>query len=158
MKRILLVLFSFVSVSSAYAETSSFTRLMAAGQSVECEFHKNDGSQRGTIFVAGEKMRGEFIVQQGSSESPMHMIRDTEKMYTWGGPMGETTGMVMSSEMGKASGPLGGMQTTNMDEEMDFTCKDWPADESQFQPPADVAFQDMGQLMAGLAAAQGNTQ
>ena len=153
MKRIMFVFFSFAITSTAYAESSSFTRLMAAGQSVECSFEKKDGSQKGTMYVAGEKLRGEFLMKEGGSEYTMHMIRDTEKMYTWGGPMGEGQGMIMPVSM-QGRSPMGGPQTANMDEEMDFTCKPWSADAGQFQPPSDVTFQDLGALMSGLAAAQ----
>lgn len=156
MKRLLFVLFSFVFVSSAYAESSSFTRLMAAGQNVECEFQKNDGSQKGTLYVTGDKMRGEFMMKQGGSEFPMHMIRNTEKMYTWGGPMGEGQGMIMPANM-QGNSPMGGPQTANMDEEMDFTCKPWSADSSRFEPPSDVQFQDMSEMMSALAAQMGNS-
>ncbi len=34
------------------------------------------------------------------------------------------------------------------------SAKPWAADSSQFEPPSDVVFQDLGQLMSGLAAAQ----
>ncbi len=161
MKRLMFVLCSFVFVSSAYAESSSFSRLMAAGQSVECSFEKNDGSQKGTMYVAGEKLRGDFLVNQEGSEFPMHMIRDTEKMYTWGGPMGAGQGMVMPTNMQGGNFMGTPMPTTaaNMDEEMDFNCKPWSADASQFELPLDVTFQDFGALMAGLDAVQaGNTQ
>ncbi len=155
MKRLFFFLFSFAFVSTAYAESSSFTRLMAAGQSVECSFAKNDGSQKGTIYVAGEKMRGEILMSQ-SSGAPMHMIRNTEKMYTWGGEMGESQGMVMPANVqgGSLMGTSMPTSSANMDEEMDFTCKPWSADASQFEPPSDVTFQDLGALMSGLAAAQ----
>lgn len=157
MKRILYVLFSFAFVSSAYADSSTFANLIAAGQTVECTFEKADGSQKGTIYVAGEKLRGEFFMNQNGSTYPMHMIRDTEKMYTWGGPMGEGQGMVIPANM-RGGNPMGGPSATSMDEEMDFTCKPWAADPSQFTPPSDVAFQDLGQLMSGLGAQIENTQ
>jgi len=151
MKRFLPVLLSVICVSPAFAESSSFTRLMAAGQNVECKFQKADGTQSGTIYVAGEKMHAEVLMVQHTDE-PMHMIRDMEKMYTWGGGMGEGQGIIMPANMqgGSFMGTPMPTSSANMDEEMDFDCKPWTADSSQFVPPSDVAFQDMEQMMSGL--------
>ena len=149
MKRVLFVLFSFVFISSAYAESSTFSKLMAAGKSVQCDFQKKDGSQKGTIYVSEAMMRGDFQVKQGATEYPMHMIRDPQNMYTWGGPMGEGMGMVMPAAMGQSGSPMAGSQSNNMDEVMDFTCQDWTADPSKFETPPDVTFQDLSQFMSG---------
>ncbi len=149
MKRLLLVLFSFVFVSSAQAESNSFGRLMAAGQSTECTYVNPDGSGSGTVHLAGGKMRMDMQVNENGATYPMHMIHDSQRMYSWGGPMGEGQGIIMPANMGGAN-PMGNSQQTNMDEEMDFTCSPWAGDPSQFEPPSDVTFQDMSQLMAGM--------
>ena len=141
-----------LAATTAYAETNSFSGLMAAGQSVECSYTKADGSQNGTIYIGPEKLRSDMQISEGGSTFPMHMIRDAQKMYTWGGPMGEKQGMIMPANM---AGPMGGPQTANMDEEMDFSCRPWAADEAKFEPPSDIEFQDMGQLMGAYAAASG---
>ncbi len=154
MKRVLFVLFSFVFISSAHAESSSISRLMAAGRPVECSFEKKDGSQSGTVYVAQEMMRGDFQMKQDGTEYPMHMIRDPQNMYTWGGPMGEGMGMVMPASMASQGSPMAGQQSANMDETMNFTCQAWTVDASKFETPADVTFQDLSQFMGQIAQAQ----
>ncbi len=154
MKRVILAgLLGVLFTTAAHAESSSFSRLMALGQSVQCSFAKPDGSQSGTIYVSAGKLRGDMQVREGNTTYPMYMIRDAQKMYTWGGPMGENQGMIMPIGMGRS--PMGGPQTANMDEEMDFTCQSWSADAGKFEPPSDVQFQDMAQLMGAYAAAAG---
>jgi hypothetical protein len=149
MKRLLFVSFILLSATPAQADSSSFTRLMAEGRSVECSFQKFDASQKGTIYIDGGQMRMDSMVNDRGTEKSMHMIRRDEKMYTWGESM-EGRGIIMSASMGEAGGPMGGMtQGQNMDEEMDFTCQPWSRDESKFEVPSDVEFMDFAQMMAG---------
>ena len=145
MKKVFLVLAALCLASSAQAETNSFSALMAAGVPVECDFQKTDGSQSGTVKLAGGKMR----MDSTDSNGLVHMIRDDANMYVWGDQMGAGMGMIMPAQMGGgAGGPMGGPQV-DMEEEMDFTCKPWPVSGDSFEPPSDVQFQDLAAMMAG---------
>ena len=150
MRLFLLALFSFLILSPAYAQTGSFDSLIRAGNSVECSYSKNDGSGGGTLFVADQKLRGEIQVNEHGQSYPMHMIHKDGLMYSWGGPMGEKQGMLMHVDPSRMANTGPGTAAQNMQEEMDFTCKPWSADVSQFEPPSDVEFMDMSQMMAGM--------
>ncbi len=154
MKKLFVGLLMVFAAVPAYAESTSLAELMASGQPVECSFSKPDGSQSGTIYTAQSKMRGEFLVNEGGSTYPMHMISDGQTMHMWGGTMGEKQGMVIAVNPSGAPSPMG-PQVANMNEEMDFSCKPWPVDSAKFTPPSDVQFQDMAKMMseayAGMA-------
>ena len=153
MKKLLVGLSILLTAAPAYAASSSFADLIAAGQSVECSYSKPDGTS-GTIYTAQGRLRGEMLVREGGSTYPAHMITDGQKMYMWGGPMGEKQGMVMSVNPSGA-GPMGGPQTADLNAQMDCTCKPWPVDASKFDPPSDVQFQDMAAMMAQAYAGMG---
>ena len=118
--------------------------LIASGQSVACNFQKQDasGSQSGTVYVAQNKMRGEFNVSDPSSGNfLMHMINDGEYSYSWGGPFGENQGMKMKASAGQGASRR---QGPDLQEEMEFDCQPWTADAVQFTIPSNVQFMEMG--------------
>lgn len=135
--------------ASAETMTSSISELILAGQSVACSYEKTheQGLQKGTFYVAGERVRGDMTVTDPTTrEMPMHMLREGDWMYTWGDAMGGQ-GMKMKASQRAPGGPS---SAPDVDEEMVMDCRPWPVDESKFVVPTDVQFMDMGGMM-GLA-------
>ena len=145
----------FFQASVAHAELtkSSMALLIASGQSVACTYQKQDadGSQKGTIYVAQDKMRGDIDVTGKDGTFPMHMIREGEWMYTWGGPMGDAQGMKMKVPPPGAA-PAGHAQGPDINEEMTMDCNPWPVDAGKFAMPSNVEFMDLGAAMGGMGA------
>lgn len=140
----------------AQAETTSLAALMGLGQSVECSYQKTDedGTQSGTIYLAGGKMRGDLQITSSDGTYPMKMINDGSYQYLWGGPLGETQGMKMANTAGRSGRSPHGQHGPDMEEPMDYQCKPWAVDASLLQVPQDVQFMEMGQMMpAGMAEA-----
>ena len=142
---------------STAASKDSMQNLLASGKSLQCTFEKDDAgtNQKGTLYIASDRMRGDFDVQSSDGEYPMHMIREGNTSYMWGGPMGENTGMKMEISSNGAQAPQHG---PDMNEEMDFECQPWNVDASKFVPPANVEFQDMSAMMGQLQQAGGAGQ
>ena len=140
--------------ASAEPMTSSLSKLIASGQSVVCTYQTSDanGSQKGTIYVTQNQMRGDIDVTSPDGTFPMHMIREGEWMYTWGGPMGEAQGMKMKVPPPGAAGP-GRTQGPDMNETINMDCNPWPVDANKFSMPSNVEFMDLGAAMGGMGAA-----
>lgn len=130
---------------------SSLTALAASGQSLSCTFTNNDPASpsSGTTYLSGGKMRGEFdVTDPNVGPTTMHMIHDGQWSYIWGGGMGPGQGIKMPAS--QAAHSPNGQSGPDMDATMEFDCQPWQADAAQFEPPADVAFQDMGAMMNAL--------
>ena len=141
----------------AESTSSSITQLLASGQSVACSYEKDDehGHQKGIFYVAQNRMRGDIdVTDPKEGVLPMHMIRDGEWMYTWGDAFGQGQGMKMNATAAGRSAAEHG-HGPDPDEEMAMDCNPWPVDNSKFNIPQDVQFNDLSSMMGGLGMAQG---
>lgn len=131
----------------------SIKDLMVAGRSVTCTFERDDemGHMNGTVYVSGENMRGNFSIAQGSGERfDTSVIQDGEYGYTWGtSPFGEIATKIKLA-VAEADSSDSSDGAPDLDEDFDYHCHSWNADNSMFVPPSDVDFQD---LSAGMMQA-----
>ena len=148
---------ALITVSApAYAETTSLSRLIGLGQSVQCAYQTTDenGAQSGTFYLANQKMRGEIQVTSREGTYPMNMLNDGTWQYMWGGPMGDNQGMKISTAAARSGHAPGGHQGPDVNKEMDYQCKPWSTDASKFELPRNVQFMEMGSIMPpGMADA-----
>ena len=134
--------------AAAEPTQSSLSKLILSGKTLACSYEKTDenGTQKGTVYIAQNRMRGDFdVTTKNEGTFPMHMIHEGEWTYTWGGPMGETQGMKMKTPPPGANRGPG--QGPDMDEDMKMDCKSWPPDGDKFTPPAGVEFHELGGMM-----------
>lgn len=134
---------------AAQAETTSMARLMALGQDVTCTYEKNDeqGRQDGTIYASNNKLRGEINMTTAEGTYLMHMVREGDTHYMWGGPFGENQGMKMQVSAADAQNLQGRRQGPDVNEELNYDCHAWSADPSMFVVPSDIQFNDMSQMI-----------
>lgn len=142
-------------VSDSESFTGSFADLLRLGQTYTCTYAEqtDNGQQQGTVYVANERMRGDFEIsssETGNMEG--HVIRDGNWMYVWGDtPLGmfankyEYDVNAMSGE-----GETEKNKNFDIDEEFDFDCDSWNVDTSKFNPPANISFQDISTNMQML--------
>ena len=145
-------------VVPAHADTTSLAKLFSTGQSVACTYEKTDenGKQAGTIYVANKKMRGQIEVSSSEGTYPMNILKTGDWQYMWGGPLGETQGMKMPVSAASSHQSPHAKHGPDINEDMNYQCKPWPADESKFVPPSNVQFMEMGNMMPAAAVmAQG---
>lgn len=122
--------------------------LLGQNKNVTCTFSSTDSSGNqtsGTVYVAGERMRGDFTYQaSGEAEQKSNVLRDSEYQYFW--QEGSSTGFKSKiaepeASEGKDNENTQG-QTVDQDAEYDFKCSDWSVDESKFNPPGEIEFTD----------------
>lgn len=139
--------------------------LISAGKSMECTFSgETDGYKTtGTMFVSGDNIRGDFQSQSGGKMMDSHMIQSGETVYTWTTDPKQGMKIKVSKEdqvkYADDAGKITNSQSFDMDQSYDYNCKGWSGDQSKFQPPSDIEFQDLSAIMektTGLPEKQNN--
>lgn len=136
--------------------------LMSMGKNLQCNFDyvtEGKAGTKGTIYVSGKKVYGEFESEVDGQKTTMRMIQDGDYSYIWGSAMPEGMKMKIVVPEGKAdtSAPANN-QYFDPNQQMDFDCSPWGGDPSKFVIPSDVTFRDMSAMMqqpTGEAAKQG---
>jgi hypothetical protein len=146
--------------------TGTIKDLMAMGQKQKCTWETPEA--KGVVYVDGNKIRTNITMLKVEENIPEEMknmeintIDDGQWMYTWN--EGSDTGTKMKSEVIDELGddmtetevdmPVeDNMIDDMMDEQaMNYKCVKWTGDKSQFIPPKNVKFQDMGAMMQNLS-------
>ncbi|MFC1624947.1 hypothetical protein ACFL15_01070 [Patescibacteria group bacterium] len=142
--------------------SGSFFDLMKLGKNTKCTFSdvSEDGESEGTIYIAGKKSRNDLYASaEGGEDFESHTIIDGEWMYTWSNVQEQGTKMKLSefdmekedfemptaAEMKEAYG-----EYQDVKKETNFKCRAWIPDNSKFNPPSDVEFVDMSQMMEDM--------
>ena len=149
-----------VDQDNTFAGAGSFLSLMALGRDLTCDFSyvapDTNGAVAGTVFISGERMRGDFEMEQSGEVMQSHMIQDDEYMYTWSqGSMGsfamkmpldeaETTGAQTDVTSESYSRPVA------LDYDVNYSCQPWSVSAATFVPPADIDFMTMEEMMRGF--------
>lgn len=124
--------------------------LLALGKDLTCDFaytSDEDARTEGTVYLSGERMRGNFTMMMDDQHMEAHTIRDGETAYVWGTtPYGEmaTKFNIMEDEGDDSDSSE---QSIDLDESVEYDCRGWSVDGSMFTPPSDVQFQDLSAQM-----------
>src|SRR5574342_455888 len=129
------------------AEAVDMATAMKLGKSVKCVSQQAD--QTATIYMKGSQMRMDTM------PADAHGIYTSDKMYTWKGNQGMMMNMEdvkrMAEEAGHPARPK--TQEEIIASQSNVKCESASVDESMFTPPADVKFQDMGEMLKQAEAA-----
>lgn len=133
-------------------ENTSLKELMTRGRDVMCTYDSAE-SGKGTIYASKGKARGDFEVTTEGRTSLGHMIADETTGYFW--MEGETSGMKM---MMNSEAEVNNNENQGVDpnKNYDFRCNSWRADDSVFNPPANVEFREF--TIPALPAASTSTE
>ncbi|MDD2870714.1 MAG: hypothetical protein PHS49_01890 [Candidatus Gracilibacteria bacterium] len=127
--------------------------------SIKCEIQTNDDGVlfNQVIYISGNKLRVDTILDKSSVKSENHMISDGEYSYVWGEGG--------SFKFKNSQSVIDENSNDNIDEKFksDFTdsksvlenleenrCGNWNLDESVFELPSGIDFFDMNDLQKGL--------
>lgn len=142
-----------------FSGTGSFEDLLGMGRNLTCDFsyvaEDTNGAVAGTVRVSGERMRGDFEMEQAGETYYSHMIQDGEMIYTWSeSPMGDFA-IAMSVEEGEAASTADAGETeysrpVDMSNDVDYDCRAWNVDASVFTPPSDIEFMSMEEMFQNM--------
>ena len=137
----------------------SFQSILGLGGSVRCEFTSTYASQaaEGTFYTDGERFRVESTIEgPGTGAIVSNMINDGDFTYTWGTtPEGTMAIKMANAEMDASTdatttGPaMADEAYVDLEQQVEYDCQRWQADNSAFVPPADIDFMDMEAMMQG---------
>ncbi|MCR4324336.1 MAG: hypothetical protein NUV69_01465 [Candidatus Curtissbacteria bacterium] len=113
------------------------------GKNQTCTVKYPGQSTEGTIYVSGNKVRGDFtMTDPNGTEMHSSMINDSEYTYTWTPVMGQGVKIKNSAATEQTQDQN---QDFDVNKEVDMKCSSWSPDNSKFTPPSDVQFMDLTQ-------------
>lgn len=131
----------------------SLKSLFGAGKNVTCTVNNIDNQGNGTVYVTGNKIRGDFTSKIDGKTIENHFIQDKEFSYFWSSEMEE--GIKMKADLGTEETAISdnkdtqvsSTETVDLNKEVDYKCSNWSVDNSKFIPPANIKFSDLSNLM-----------
>jgi hypothetical protein len=134
--------------------TGTFKQLLGMGKSLMCSWEDLDMQGRGVTYVSGEKYRSDVEYQQGSERVTTTSISDGEWIYNFSSIMAKGTKMKLEAMEDFTDEDSGDLEDYKDREDIDqttpddvnFECKSWKVDNSKFNPPSDIEFEDTSQV------------
>lgn len=127
------------------AQPKSLKDLLSLGKTQECSFNDSSNNQM-TIFIANNKMRGNFDSKSGEQIIKSHIIVDGQISYIW--MDGQNTGYKMSIDKTTQDQANNQQSQIDINKQANYNCKDWTADSSIFNLPTEISFKDLSALIA----------
>ncbi|MBP9855862.1 MAG: hypothetical protein KBC48_00935 [Candidatus Pacebacteria bacterium] len=135
-------------VGGGTSNSSSLTDLIASKKAQKCTVkHEVAGIEsNGTVYVAGGKLRGDFVSTGGASANT-HVIVDGDNVYTWIDGMGMGVKVATDSAAGASA-----QQAVSMNQKLNYDCTNWSVDASVFTRPSGITFSEPGAMIPKLPA------
>lgn len=133
--------------------TGSFAYLMESGRNLKCDivYEPQSGtSVVATVYVDGEHMRVDSEMMMAGETYLSHMIMDHDMVYTWN--ESGASNMAVKFKVDEADTETEMADSTrqvDLNQQVDYDCSLWTVDDSVFNPPADIEFMDMEDMMRG---------
>lgn len=130
---------------------TSLRSLMSFAENQQCSFADSETESEGNVYVSGGNMRGDFTTISDNTTAGSHVIVRGDNLYLWmdSSEDGFRTSITeieeATSEIGKYARDAG--SALNLDQEVDYECSPWAADNTMFEVPTNVNFQDFGAMM-----------
>jgi hypothetical protein len=140
-------------VAAATQAQGTLKALLTAGKPQTCTFDNNKGST-GTVYVANEKMAGDFTTTTQGNTVTAHMVIDGGYSYLWTG-MTKMGIKISMAEAEKAEANASTNQSVGLNEPVSYSCKDWSVDATKFTLPTDITFSTFNLPKAAAPKAAG---
>ncbi len=127
---------------------ASINDLITKNTSSKCTYNvEEDGSRNvGTVYFSGVKdMYGEFTSTKGETSETVFVIRQGDTQYFW--QQGAVEGYKADVSSFDQQQQAQTSQRVDSDRKYEFKCQDWKKDESKFELPKSVNFQDISTLL-----------
>ncbi len=124
--------------------------LYERGVSMECAFtyHDENGEGEGTGFFDGDNMRISTTYNEQGTTFISNVINDGTSMFVWGeAPEGGFAMQMAATEESMTEMESEFDDSTALNEEVAYDCREWTVDASVFTPPADIEFMNMDSMM-----------
>lgn len=136
----------------------SIKDLLTSGQAQKCTYRDKmaEVDVEGTVYVAGGRMRSDYTSKTGGQTIMGHMVVSDNKSYIW--MDGQSMGMMMAFDPNRTpeAAPTGS-QSVDVNKLIDYNCSGWTSDNSVFTPPANIKFQNLGEVKAPTGSSVNTT-
>lgn len=136
-------------------ENTSLKELMTRGQDIQCSWEDTTDQSSGTIYVSKDKARGDFSVMDENQTKIGHMILVSNTSHIW--MDGDSRGFKVSLQ-NNTEADTSSSQGVDPNKDYNYSCSSWEADNSLFELPADVNFQEFNIPAMPASSASGETQ
>lgn len=140
--------------TTSSSTTQDIVKIIKEGKNMQCNFNYADdkSSTAGVFYVSGTNMRGDITTRsdEKGEETDLYMVRKGNESYIWGGTLPMNMGMKMSVDLDEFATNNDRTSQYFSDERADYDCKPWEVDQTAFEIPNTVKFQDFSQMMQGL--------
>lgn len=136
-------------------ENTSLKELMTRGQDIQCSWEDTTDQSSGTIYVSKDKARGDFSVMDENQTKIGHMILVSNTSHIW--MDGDSRGFKVSLQ-NNTEADTSSSQGVDPNKDYNYSCSSWDADNSLFELPADVNFQEFNIPAMPASSASGETQ
>ncbi len=139
----------------------SMQDLIMRGKSLKCTYRQNsdDGEYEVVTYISGGNVKTEAEMKTGEGKTmESSMVINKDWMYMWNSftPKGMKVDMQKMPEIENVTDNDVNKDMANLAKEMDYKCRPWIPDNSKFKIPADIQFQDITEMMAGMTEGLGD--
>lgn len=133
---------------------SSLKELISKGIAQSCTYSNEVSS--GTVYVSGEKVRGDFNTTIDGKITKSHMIVEGNTSYLWSD--GQASGIKMTFDASATPSAEGATTPVGFDAgaNMNYKCGAWIVDSSVFTLPTDVKFMTFETTAPGASPVAGS--
>lgn len=143
----------------------TFQEVLKLGTRLKCDFSSEteDGTISGTAYTDGSQMRQESTLEQGEERIESNVIVKNEEVYAWssvqpGQGMKVSLADVESRQEEQTSEQEEADMSPGMEQSFEYSCEKWNVDESKFQLPQDIDFQDMSSMLEAVQSLEGDAR
>lgn len=144
--------------STGLSGSGTLKSLMSMGKNITCDLTfadpaANGGTVGGTIKIAGERMRGDFEVQQTGMAYASYIIHDGEYIYTWSDSEVGSFALKLPAEDGQNNDDTNQVaQPMDLGNEINYECRPWSVDATVFVPPSEINFMSIEEMFQSFGA------
>ncbi len=124
--------------------SGTMKELISRGGNYKCEFTFNSdvADSSGVVYLSGNKLRGDFTSDEKVSGTQVksYMVNDGEFSYVWSSIM--PVGVKIKNNLTEDSSSQA-TQSFDYNQKLDYKCESWNVDNSKFDLPADVKFNEL---------------
>lgn len=140
------------SATSPTEKKMAFNEFIKSGGSYKCEVKQamSDMENSGTVYIDGEKLRGEFsTIAEGKTMDTSFVMKDGYS-YTWSSasPAMGFKMKINTDAKANSNASTSGTYSWSAEQIGDYNCEAWTVDQSKFSLPSNVTFRDMSSMGA----------
>lgn len=133
------------------SNTMGIIEILKSGQTQQCDFKSDEGDSTtsGVVYFNNQNLRADLAIAEDNKKSAISMIRKGDDNYIWGTSFPNNAGVKMTLSVDEFAKNDQTKDYLDPNKQVDYKCKPWAADLGMFNPPSNIKFQDLSEMMKG---------